>query len=242
MVIGEKQKERRRYIALLKIKHESDSVLSLFHNDRAHKRLLNYPGAEITDFLKQEKAIFDEYPDITPKTIFERYEKDEENGINRIKWDVIPAEQYHNLLTRYMEMGEFARIPGDVVTGWFKKIKRNTIILYYLSYIFHRKYGFPFEVVPIKTDNVIEAQMWIYINTNFYDWATFSNGREAFTDRAFEQLFPLIKTYNENMSPEEILILINRIIQVSHPTQKERDFTECFIEGGRKSCDKITNG
>ena len=96
--------------------------------------------------------------------------------------------------------------------------------------------------MPIKTDNVIEAQMWIYINTNFYDWATFSNGREAFTDRAFEQLFPLIKTYNENMSPEEILILINRIIQVSHPAQKERDFTECFIEGGRKSCDKITNG
>jgi hypothetical protein len=243
MVIGEKQKERRRYFALLRLKHESNNFMSLIHTDEAHKQTLNpEPGVVITDFLKKEKGIFDEYPELNPKSVFEKYEKDEENGVKRIKWDVIPAEQYHNLLRRYMEMGELARIPRDVVVGWFNKLKRNTVILYYISCIYHRKHDFPFEVVPFETDNVIEAQLWIYVNTNFYNWATFSNGGPAYSDRAFEQLFPLIKSYRENMTPEEILILINRIIQVSHPSQIDRDFTECFIEGGRETCNKITNG
>ena len=243
MVIGEKLKERRRYIALLQLKHEPTNHMLLIHTDEAHKKTLHpEPDIYVTDFLKEARDVFDEYPDITSKSIFNRYLEDEKNGIKQIKWDVIPAEQYHNLLERYMEMGEFARIPLDVVTGWFNKIRKNIIILYYLSYMYHRKYGFPFEIVPFETTDIIKAQLWILTETNFYAWATFSNGGPAYSDQAFEKLFPLLREYRPDMSASEVLILINRIIHVSHPRDSKSDFAECFIEGGRETCNKITNG
>ena len=242
-IVSEKQRERRRYISLLQLKHEPTNHMLKIHSDEAHKKTLHpEPDLWVTDFLKEAKDIFDEYPEITPSTIFQKYLDDEKNGINRIKWNVIPAEQYHNLLKRYMEMGEAARIPIDVVTEWFNKLKRNIVILYYLSYMYHRKEGFPFEIVPFETNDVIKAQLWIEINTNFYYWATFSNDGPAYSDQAFEKLFPLIREYNPRMSAGEVLILINRIIHVSHPRDKRSDFTECFIEGGRETCNKITNG
>ena len=243
MVITEKQKERRKYLTLLQLKHEPTNHMLLVHSDEAHEKTLHpEPDLYVTDFLKEAKDIFDEYPAINPASIFQRYRDDEEKDIRRITWDAIPAEQYHNLLKRYMEMGEFARIPKDVVDGWFRKIKRNIVILYYLSYMYHRKYGFPFEIVPFETTSIIKAQLWLVVNTNFYSWATFSNGGPAYSDQAFEKLFPLLRQYKPEMTGDEVLILINRIIQVSHPRDTQSDFTECFIEGGREACNKITNG
>ena len=243
MAITEKQKERRKYIALLQLKHEPENHMLLIHSDQAHKKTLHpEPDLYVTDFLKEAKDIFDEYPDINPTSIFQRYLDDEEKGIHRIVWDVMPAEQYRNLLERYMEMGEFARIPKDVVDGWFRKIKRNIVILYYLSCMYHRKHDFPFEIVPFETTSIIKAQLWLFVETNFYNWATFSNGGPAYSDQGFEKLFPLLREYRADMRAPEVLILINRIIHVSHPRDIASDFTECFIEGGRETCNKITNG
>ena len=240
MITGDKRKE----LLLQKIKeHERKNFMSIIHSDEAHEKCL-HPDTNvyITDFFVEAKDVFDEYPEISSKSIFERYLEDEKNGIKRIKYDVIPAEQYRNLLNRYVEMGEFARIPLDTVTSWYKKIKRNTVILYYVSYMFHRKKGFPFEIIPFETNNVEEAQEWLMTKTKFYRWATFSNGTPGYTDRAFEHLFPILREYREDMTPEQVLILVNRLIQVSHPAGRFRDFSECFIEGGRKTCDSITNG
>lgn len=235
---------KRREFLLQKFKeHERKNFMSIIHSDEAHEKCLHPDkNVYITDFFVEAKDVFDEYPEISSKSIFERYLEDEKNGIKRIKYDVIPAEQYRNLLNRYVEMGEFARIPLDTVTSWYKKIKRNTVILYYVSYMFHRKKGFPFEIIPFETNNVEEAQEWLMTKTNFYRWATFSNGTPGYTDRAFEQLFPILREYRDDMTPEQVLILVNRLIQVSHPAGKFRDFSECFIEGGRKTCDSITNG
>ena len=224
-------------------KHSKDDFMSLIHTEEAHKKCLNpEPDVYITNCFERYKDIFDEFPEITAKSIFERYLDDEKNKKARIEWDVIPAKQYHNLLKRYMEMGDAARIPMYVVLPWFNLIKRNTVILYYISYIHYRKDGFPFEIIPFETTSVEKAQMWLLTRTNFYSWARFKNGSYGYIDRPFESLFDIMKEYNENMAPEQVLILINRMLQVSHPAAGYRDFTECFIEGGRKTCDKITNG
>ena len=242
-IIGDKEKERRTRLLSLIVKHDQGNFMSLIHNEEAHKICLNPdPGVHITDFFVKAKDIFDEYPGISAKVIFNWYLEDEKNGVKRIKWDVIPVEQYANLLQRYMEMGEFARIPRDVVYGWYQKIKRNVVILYYLSYMYYRKYGFPFEIVPFETTDTIKAQMWLVINTNFYSWARFENGGVAYTDRAFEELFPLLREYRDDMTAGEILILINKLIHVVHMRSKVSDISLAFIEGGVKSCDKITNG
>lgn len=235
--------DRKKYQLSVMVKHGQNNFMFLIHNDEAHEKCLNpEPGVHITDFFVKAKDIFDEYPGISAKAIFDRYLEDEKNGVRRITWDVIPAEQYKNLLQRYMEMGDFARIPRDVVYQWYGKIKRNTVILYYLSYMYHRKYGFPFEIVPIETDNVMEAQTWLMLNTNFYSWAKFEGGGEAYTDRAFEELFPLLREYRDDMTAGEILVLINKLIHVVHIRSGVSDFSLAFIEGGRKACDKISNG
>ena len=74
--------------------------------------------------------------------------------------------------------------------------------------MFHRKQGFPFEIVPIKTNNPVEAQLWLYLDTNFYKWATFETGKYAYTDLGVEKLFPLLKEYRDDMTGEELLILV----------------------------------
>lgn len=240
---GNRYNRRRFYTPEEIYQRERQDFMNTIHSPEAHKKCL-HPDVNvfITDFLTEAKDIFDEYPEISPTSIFERYQNDEKNGVKRIVYDVIPAEQYRNLLKRYVEMGEFARIPKDVVVSWYNKIKRNTVILYYISYMYHRKWGFPFEIIPFETDDVEEAQKWIMTKTNFYRWAVFSNGAPGYADRPFEQLFPILREYREDMTPEQVLILVNRLIQVSHPAGRFRDFSECFIEGGRKTCDSITNG
>ena len=216
--------------------------MQVIHNDEAHKKTL-HPDEDywVKDHFTESKDIFDEYPGINATSIFNRYLKDDENGVRRIRWDVIPAEQYRNLLSRYMEMDEFARIPRNVVVGWYEKIKKNTVILYYLAYMYHRKQGFPFEIVPFETNDPVKAQSWLFAYTNFYNWATFSNGQSAYTDRAFDELFPLLREYREDMEPEEILILINKLLHVVHRRSNTMDFTQAFIEGGMNTCNKITN-
>ena len=249
MPVSEKERNRRLDRITKLIKYMGNSPLFLIHTEKAHEKVLNegvMAGTKevrpVTDFFKEAKDIFNEYPKINAKTIFERYLEDDKNGVKRIKWDLIPAAQYHNLLKRYMEMGEFARVPRNIVSEWYGKIKKNTVILYYLSYMFHRKHGFPFEIVPFKTEDPMKAQIWILTETNFYNWATFENGVEAWTDMAFEDLFPLLKEYREDMTPEEILILINKLIHVIHIRSNLSDISLAFIEGGVKMCDKITNG
>jgi len=241
-IIGDKEAERRLKFVSMAFKHTKDNFMSLIHTDEAHKECLHpEPDVFIVDCFEKYKSIFDEYPEISAKSIFERYLNDEKNRKRRIEWDVIPAEQYHNLLKRYMEMGEGARIPMNTVLSWFNTIKRNTVILYYISYMHYRKKGFPFEIIPFETTNVQKSQMWLVTRTNFYEWAKFKNGAYGYIDRPFEALFNIMKEYNESMSPEQVLVLINRMLQVSHPASGYRDFTECFIEGGRKTCNKIAN-
>lgn len=242
IVSKEEAKKRLGYLKFVGGYAQND-FMQLIHNEEAHKKTLHPdPDYWVRDYFTEAKDIFDEYPDINSTEIFNWYLEDEKNRVRRIKWDVIPAEQYHNLLSRYMEMGEFARIPVDIVTSWYKKIKRNTVILYYLAYMYHRKQGFPFEIVPFETTDPVEAQTWLFVNTNFYNWARFENRQPAYTDRAFDELFPLLRQYHEGMESWEILILINKLLHVVHRRSDKMDFTLAFIEGGRKTCDRITNG
>jgi len=66
----------------------------------------------------------------------------------------------------------------------------------------------------------------------------FSNGHHVLSDYATEPLMGLGYELDEVESPEEIIIIINKILDVAH---QRSDIAEIFIEGGTKSLEYISN-
>lgn len=70
-----------------------------------------------------------------------------------------------------------------------------------------------------------------------YDWMTMPDGTDAWSDFGISPLSEVIDEYNDNLSPEKVLVLINRCLDVSH---QRGDLSSIFIKGGRKSLDYIS--
>jgi hypothetical protein len=71
------------------------------------------------------------------------------------------------------------------------------------------------------------------------DWC--DNGIDApvLSDYALQPLMKLGNSYKEDMSPEQVLVLVNRIVDVCHTNG---DLSSLFIKGGTRACDAISNG
>ena len=160
------------------------------------------------------------------------------------RWDLIPAEQYGNLLKRFMDDPATARIPDNVVTGWLGIIFKNICETIAITKLFWRGRDFPFETVrkvfpdaPPKDD---EYAMMAYLDElGFYDWAVVEKTGPAWSDVGFMFIYRILKTYNERMSPEEKLVLINRCLDVTHIRGSMAGY---FVEGGKRTCDAISKG
>lgn len=72
-----------------------------------------------------------------------------------------------------------------------------------------------------------------------YDWMKLPDGSDAWSDFGIDPILELISKYNENDSPEKVLVLINKILDVYH---QRGDLSSIFIEGGSKSLSQISNG
>jgi len=72
-----------------------------------------------------------------------------------------------------------------------------------------------------------------------YDWMKMPDGSDAWSDFGLEPLFKLLNEYNDDLSPEETLVLINKLLDVSH---MRGDIPSIFIQGGSRSLSNITNG
>lgn len=70
-----------------------------------------------------------------------------------------------------------------------------------------------------------------------YDWMEMPDGSEAWSDYGLKPIFDLIKQYNDNKTPEETLVLINKILDVYH---QRGDLSSIFITGGKKSLSQIS--
>jgi hypothetical protein len=70
-------------------------------------------------------------------------------------------------------------------------------------------------------------------------WMVFPDGSDAFSDYGIGPINKLISQYHEGMSPEDTLVLINKILDVAHC---RGDLASAFIQGGRKSLSQVSNG
>lgn len=74
-------------------------------------------------------------------------------------------------------------------------------------------------------------------NLGFFDWAVLPDGGDAFSDYGLQPLFNVCLEYNEDSTPEETLVIINKALDIYH---QRSDLAAAFIEGGSSSLTAIS--
>lgn len=174
------------------------------------------------------------------------FESDKRNGVKTVQFDLIPSKQYKVLLQRYMsaQHPSMARIPDNVVDSWIEKIVENlTKISYITNFAGHSEY-FPscdLENYYGNEDGVDwedygEASDFLD-KIGFYDWCRLHDGSDAWSDYGIKPIDNILREYRPDMESWQKLMLINRILNVSH---MRGDLASAFIEGGFKTCSEIS--
>lgn len=79
-----------------------------------------------------------------------------------------------------------------------------------------------------------------YLEDNgYYDKMILPDGSSAWSDYGLSPLFEIVRQYSDNTSPEDTLVLINKALDVTH---QRGDLSSAFIQGGRYSLSRISDG
>ena len=179
-------------------------------------------------------------------SLLSEFFRDKKRGITKKQWDLIPAQQYQNLLTRYMQDPITARIPDNVVYNWFEKVVKNAFDIEYITELAGHSQWFPADEVQEEFDAWIgeKYQITDYMSgyealeaEGFYEWCSLPDGSDGWSDYGLEPIFNELSYYKPNMPAGDLLILINRVLHIGHC---RGDLASAFIEGGSQSCSAIS--
>ena len=205
---------------------------------KAINKLLN---EQYDDFY--DSPIGKAYENVYGSTILWEFLDDKKNGIPHKQWDLIPAEQYQNLLNRYMQWGDNARIPNGLMDEWIQLIANNLVTLEYMTaFAGHASY-FPqddFEDVfgeEYQGQYNYEDLSEFLENIGYYDWAILPDGSDAISDFGIQPIGKILEELSPTSTPEEKLLIINRCLDVIHC---RGDLASTFIQGGRSTCSRIS--
>ena len=70
-----------------------------------------------------------------------------------------------------------------------------------------------------------------------YDWMELPDGSSGWSDYGINPLQKIIMEYNPNMTPEQVIVIVNRALDVVH---MRGDLASIFIEGGRQTLSQIS--
>lgn len=103
------------------------------------------------------------------------------------------------------------------------------------------RYGISIDKIDVNVDNQIIYRIQEIIEfldkIGLYDWMEMPDGSEAWSDYGLKPIFDLIRQYDDDKTPEETLVLINKILDVYH---QRGDLSSIFITGGQKSLSQIS--
>lgn len=74
-------------------------------------------------------------------------------------------------------------------------------------------------------------------STGIYEWMVMPDNSDAFSDYGLSPLYKIINEYSSDLDPEEVFVLINRALDVSH---RRGDLSSIFIEGGSETLSEIS--
>lgn len=185
---------------------------------------------------------------------------DDRNG--KQNWGpLINPAMYKKALDEYTTYGKLMRFPSSYIYQWIGIIMRNTAQLiantelaghsqwfpiddfedFLPSYFGTEDYGYvDGDTIHFKDENGEECEEYVLDfcdRIGLYGWMVAPDGSEAWSDYGLEPLHKLISEYNETKSPEEVLVLINKILDITH---QRGDMSSIFIQGGKNSLNNIT--
>ena len=70
----------------------------------------------------------------------------------------------------------------------------------------------------------------------FFEWMQMPDGSDAFSDFGIEPLEKILSEYNENLSPEKVLVIVNKALDVYH---QRGDMASIFVTGGSSALNRI---
>lgn len=170
---------------------------------------------------------------------------------------LINPSMYHKALSEFTKFGQLLHFPTKYIYQWFSIIMKNTAILRVCTSLAGHDSYFPFDDLidiffydedgsydkwneykeSIGEDDDYYAFSQFLESIGFYDWSQLPDGSDAISDFGIEPIEKLIAQYNKSMTPEELLILINKILDIYH---QRGDLSSMFIEGGRQSLNHIS--
>lgn len=81
----------------------------------------------------------------------------------------------------------------------------------------------------------IDSCEYLY-EIGLFDWMEMPDGSDAFSDYGIDPLFKIFKEYDDEMTPEKVLVLVNKALDVYH---QRGDMASIFIQGGSKALTQI---
>lgn len=206
----------------------------------------------IHNFLNEEKEYYDfwdEQVGSIGKTIQE-FLSDKKNGVTKKRWRVIPVTQYKRALTEFVRYGKFMRFPTRNIEKWEWLIIENVLSIYAITELAGHSPSFPIDEFCDAfgydyKEYVDDDDLGGYTKASgeleglgFYDWAILPDGSDAWSDYGLGPLMELLKELEEVDTPEEKIVVINKIMNVVH---QRGDLASAFIQGGYNSLTSISS-
>lgn len=216
-----------------------------------HPRVMGKPEVKeklglLNESIQDIYNMQEDWDEFGVSSLLSEFFRDKKRGITKKQWDLIPAQQYQNLLTRYMQDPITARIPDNVVYDWFENVVKNAFDIEYITELAGHSQWFPADEVQEELDAWVgeKYQITDYVSgyealeaEGFYEWCSLPDGSDGWSDYGLEPIFKELSYYKPNMPAGDLLILINRVLHIGHC---RGDLASAFIEGGSQSCSAIS--
>lgn len=222
-------------------KHNNDIhwLKKYLHEDG--KDILRNSNIKLNESWTDSYELYDIYENYQPRDVLSAFEYDNHSNI----WfPLIKPTEYKKALTEFMKMNELIHFPKDKVFKWLEIIMKNTCILNSMTALAGHTSWFPFDdcidVYPELEDKKLDFYTFANFleEKGFYDWCKLPDGSDAWSDYGIEPIMKILDEYNEQMTAEQMLVLVNRCLDVWH---HRGDLASAFIEGGSASLTKISN-
>lgn len=171
----------------------------------------------------------------------------------KIRLKKINPNMYQKALNEFIKFGKLVHYPTKYVELWKDIVIENFIYLDVITMFYGHTSNFDIDMFNDivlyndgdNEDNYVSdwTEAWEYMEEMGYDdivdniLPQFSNGQDLISDYGLEPLGVIVRELMNTTNPNEIIVLINKALDVSH---QRSDLSELFIEGGESSLNRIS--
>lgn len=85
-----------------------------------------------------------------------------------------------------------------------------------------------------------KVNLWTFMeDIGLYDFMEMPDGSDAWSDYGIGPLWKVVNEYDDDMTPEQTIVIINKALDIAHP---RGDIASMFITGGSRSLTSISYG